>query len=54
VDPSAPVNIPATLDELKQLKSSIMPQMQAMLAGFIGPKENPIPSVVALPQKLPP
>ena len=52
VTPPATASIPATLDDLKKLESSIMSQMQAMLAGFLGPKENPLPSAVVSPSKV--
>jgi hypothetical protein len=44
-------SISATLDDLKQLESSIMSQMQALMAGFLGTKENPIPSAEVSPSK---
>jgi hypothetical protein len=49
VAPSAKESIPTTLDDLNQLESSIMAQMQSILAGFHTHKENPIPSIGASP-----
>ena len=45
--PQVVESIPATLDDLKKLESSIMTQMQSMLAGFFASKENQIPSAEA-------
>ena len=46
-------SIPSTLDDLKKLESSIMAQMQSMLAGFLAPKENLTPSAGASPNVAP-
>ena len=51
--PPAPFSIPSTLDDLKQLESSIMTQMETMLAQFLAPKENPTPSADATPKVAP-
>jgi hypothetical protein len=51
VAPLATASIWTTFDDLKRLDSSIMAQTQVMLAGFLGPKENPTPSVGASPSK---
>jgi hypothetical protein len=51
VAPPATVSIPGTLDDIKQLESSIMVVMHVMLAGFHGPKENPTPSAGTSPSK---
>jgi hypothetical protein len=49
---ASPANesISATFDDLKKLDSSILAQMQSLLAGFLAPKENPIPSAGASPK----
>jgi hypothetical protein len=53
MSPPPSANIPATLEDPKKLESYIMSQMQALMAGFLGPKENPITSVDVSPQRLP-
>jgi hypothetical protein len=46
--PPSTTCIPATLDDLKQLESSILTEMQVMMAEFLAPKAKPIPQVTPI------
>jgi hypothetical protein len=46
--PPTTTSIPASLDDLKKLESSILTQMQAMMADLLAPKTTPTPQVTPI------